>query len=231
VTSIREFLFLVPEKTHTETVPELRQRWFENVMAIMLAVAAIAATWSSFEASRWSGKSGGLVSSSSILRAESNRAASRGAEETVIDGSLWLEWQKSVAIGRDDLAVFLRGRFSPALDVAQDAWLKGAPLDADGIPTGELPPQTPLTLDAYVPPGQKRAEGLSAQAEAELSESSVYSAIGGKYVMLTVLFALVLFFGNVATKFSSPKIQLGLGLISLAVLSTGLIRMLLLPIM
>jgi hypothetical protein len=229
--SVREFLFAVPEKTHNETLPERRQRWFENVMAILLAVAAISATWSSFEASQWSGKAGGLVSSSSILRAEATRAASRGAEETVIDGSLWLEWQKSVAIGRDDLAVFLRDRFSPALDVAQDAWLKGSPVDADGIPTGKLPPQTPLTLDAYVPPGQKRAEDMSAQAEAQLSESSIYSAISGRYVMLTVLFALVLFFGNVASKFNSPKIQLGLGLISVTVLSTGFIRLLLLPIL
>ena len=91
MTTVREFLFAVTPKNHAETVPERRQRWFENIVAIMLAVAAISATWASFEASKWSGKAGWLVSSSSILRADSNRAASKGAEETLIDGSLWLE--------------------------------------------------------------------------------------------------------------------------------------------
>jgi len=229
--TVREFLFSVPEKSHDETVPERRQRWFEILTAVMLAVAAIAATWSSFEASRWSGKASGLVSSSSILRADSNREASKGAEETLIDGSLWLEWEKSVAIGRDELAVFLRDRFSPALDLAQDEWLKGSPVDEAGNPTGALPPQTPLTLDAYRPPGQQRAEALAAKAEDQLSESSQYSAVGGKYVLLTVLFALVLVFGNVAVKFKSPVIQLGLGLITLSVLLTGFVRLLLLPIL
>jgi len=229
--SIREFLFSVDPTGHQETIPERRQRWFEIVTAVMLAVAAIAATWSSFEASQWSGKASGLVSSSSILRADSNREASKGAEETLIDASLWLEWEKSLAIGRDELAVFLRGRFSPALDSAQDEWLKGSPVDEAGNPTGVLPPQTPLTLDSYRPPGQQRAEALAARAEDQLAESSTYSAIAGKYVLLTVLFALVLVFGNVAVKFTSPAIQLGLGLITFAVLATGFVRLLLLPLL
>lgn len=229
--TIKEFLFSVTPPNHAETVPERRQRWFENVVAIMLAVAAISATWSSFESSKWSGKAGGLVSSSSILRADSNREASRGAEQTLIDAALWLEWQKATVIpGREDLSAFLRGRFSPALDLAQDEWLKGVPVDEAGEPTGALPPQTPLTLDVYVPPGQKKSEDLARQAEEQLAESSQYGAISGRYVTLTVLFALVLFFGNVATKFASPKLQLGLGLLSISVLASGLVRLAMLPI-
>jgi hypothetical protein len=231
MTGIKEFLFSVPPKDHSETIPELRQRWFENIVAILLAVAAITATWSSFEAARWGGKGGGLVSSSSILRADSNREASRGAEQTLIDASLWLEWEKARSIpGRENLVTFLRDRFSPALDLAQDEWLKSVPVDAAGNPTGALPPLTPLNLDAYVPPGQKKSEDLAAQAETQLAESSTYGAISSRYVNLTVLFALVLFFGNVATKFGSPKLQLALGLLSTSVLLFGLLRLATLPL-
>jgi hypothetical protein len=231
MTTVREFLFSVAPKMHDETVPERRQRWFENVVAIMLAVAAISATWSSFEASRWGGKGGGLVSQSSILRADSNREASRGAEQTLIDASLWLEWEKARTIpGRENLAAFLRERFSPALDMAQDTWLKNVPVDAAGNPLGALPPLTPMNLDSYVPPGQKKSEDLAARSEELLAEASTYSAVSGRYVNVTVLFALVLFFGNVATKFGSPKLQLSLGLLSASVLLFGLGTLALLPI-
>ena len=224
MTTVKEFLFSVTPKTHSETVPERRQRWFENIVALMLAVAAISATWSSFEASRWGGKGGGLVSQSSILRADSNREASRGAEQTLIDASLWLEWEKAQSIpGREQLSAFLRDRFSPALDAAQDDWLAGAP-------AGTLPPQTPMNLDSYVPPGQKKSEDLAAKAEELLAEASTYSAVSGRYVNVTILFALVLFFGNVATKFGSPKLQLALGLLSTSVLLFGLLRLATLPL-
>jgi hypothetical protein len=230
VITVREFLFAVPPKDHAETLPEKRQRWFENAMAIMLAIAAISATWSSFQSSQWSGKASGLVSQSSIARADSNRYASKAVEETSIDASLWIEWQKAVLRGEDILATFLAGRFSPALDKAQDVWLAKTPVDANGIPAS-LPKGTPLTLDEYVPPGQAKAETLSAQAESQLAEASKFSSVSGRYIMLTVLFALVLFFGNVATKFSGPKIQLALGAVSMTLLASSVLRMLLLPIL
>jgi hypothetical protein len=48
--------------------------------------------------------------------------------------------------------------------------------------------------------------------------------------MLAVLFALVLFFASVATKFTSPKIQVALILMSLVLLVTTCVRMFLLPL-
>jgi len=230
--TIREFLYSVKPKDHAETVPERRQRYLEVVVAVILAFAAISATWTSFESSKWSGKSGGLVSSSSILRADSNREASRGAEQTLIDASLWLEWEKATLIpGREDLSAFLRGRFSPALDTAQEEWLKNVPVDAAGEPVGDLPAQTPLTLDSYVPPGQKRSEDLAAQAETQLAEASGYGGTGSRYTVLTVLFALVLVFGGLALKFGGPKLQLALVAVSVLMLGCGLARMALLPLL
>jgi hypothetical protein len=231
ITRIREFLFAAPEKDHVETLPERRQRWFENIMAIIMAVAAISATWASFEASRWGGKGSSLVSESNVLRADSSRWAARGAEQTSVDASVWIEWQKAVLLGRDDFAGFIHERFSPELDEAQDAWFGRTLRDEDGNPvSGKLPKGTPMALESYVPPGQAKSEQLAAKAEELLAESSVYGAVSGKYTMLTIMFALVLFFGSVATKFSGPKIQLALGSLALALLLSAFSRMLLLPI-
>jgi hypothetical protein len=222
---IREFLFSTAPKEHAETIPERRQRWFENIMAIIMAVAAISATWASFEASRWGGKGSGLVSESNVLRADSARWAARGAEQTSVDASVWIEWQKAILLGRDDFAAFIVERFSPELDEAQGTWL-GVVDPADG----KLPKGTPMGLDSYIPPGQEKSERFAAKAEELLAESSIYSSVSGKYTMLTIMFALVLFFGSVATKFTGPKIQLALGSLALALLLSAFSRMLLLPI-
>ncbi len=230
--AVKKFLFTQPPRGHAETIPERRQRWFENLMAIIMSVAAISATWASFESSRWGGKANGLWDQATIVRADSNRFAAKAVEETSIDSAVWLEWEKSALLGRDDVAAFLRDRFSPALDTAQGVWLSRTTVDVDGNPVaGSLPKGTPLTLDEYVPPGQERAEQYSAEAEALLQESGHYGDVGGKYTLLTIMFALVLFFGSVATKFTSPKIQLALGSLSLVLLSVAVVRMLLLPIM
>ena len=230
--NVREFLFTQPAKDHAETVPELRQRWFEIIMAILMAVAAISATWASFESSRWGGKASGLVSESSVLRADSSRWAARGAEQTIVEATLWIEWEKAVYLKREDtFIVFLRDRFSPALEAAQDIWLARTAVDANGNPIGKLPAGTPLGLDEYIPPGQEKSEELAGKAEAALNESGKYGALSSRYTMLTILFALVLFFGSVATKFSGPKIQLALGSLACVLLVSAVVRMLLLPVM
>jgi hypothetical protein len=232
LTSVREFLFSTAARDHAETVPERRQRWFENIMAVIMAVAAISATWASFEASRWGGKGSGLVSESGVLRADSSRWAARGAEQTSVDASVWIEWQKAVLLGRDDFAAFIHDRFSPELDEAQDAWFGRTLRDADGNPVGgRLPKGTPMALDSYVPPGQERSEQLALKSEELLAESDIYDDTSNRYTMLTIMFALVLFFGSVATKFSGPKIQLALGSLSFLLLSSAFIRMLALPVM
>lgn len=220
------FLFSVDDRGHDETVPERRQRYFETVMAVMMSVAAISATWASFESARWGGTASGLVSQSSVLRADSGRWAARGAEQTTVDASVWVEWQKAVILGRDDVAKFTAARFSPELDAAQKTWLGlSSGEDADELPKG-----TPMGLDSYVPPGQKRSEDLASESERLLGESSQYSSVSGKYTMLTVMFALVLFFGSVATKFASPKLQLALGSLTAVLLILACVRVASLPI-
>jgi hypothetical protein len=149
-----------------------------------------------------------------------------------VDASIWIEWQKAVLLGREDFAGFIYDRFSPELDEAQDTWFGRALRDEDGNPVnGKLPKGTPMALDSYVPPGQEKSEELSTRAEELVAESAVYGQTSAKYTLLTIMFALVLFFGSVATKFTGPKIQLALGSLAVILLLSAVVRMLLLPVM
>ncbi|MGI9126241.1 MAG: hypothetical protein ACR2JM_16055 [Mycobacterium sp.] len=226
---------LVDEVLGTDIVPtepedpwEHRQRILDSWTAIILAVAAVATTWASFQASQWANAQSDAQSISAIQRSDANRAASEATSQSVVDSQMWIAWVEAVASGQKDRAGFLRDRFSPALDRSQKEWLGTVAVDAEGNPS-RVPDGTPLNLASYVVPSQVQADELSSRAEASLADADEASNTATKYVMLAVLFALVLFFASVATKFTAPKIQVALILTGLVLLVTTCVRMFLLP--
>ena len=196
-----------------------------------MALAAVVTAWVTYEGSQWDSASSDARSASALLRADAGRAASDAVTQSVVDATIWVEWEKAVTLDRDELAGFLRDRFSPALDVAQDEWLRAEVLDADGNPVDNtLPKGTPLDLDSYVPRGQVRADELASAAENKLAEAAQAGETSTRYTMQAVLLAMVLFFGAVATKFTSPRIQIGLTLLAVGILSFVALRMAGMPV-
>ncbi len=226
---------LIDDMLGTDIVPvepedpwERRQRILDSWTAIILAIAAVATTWASFQASQWSNAQSDAQSASAIQRSDANRAASESTSQSVVDSQMWISWVEATASGQKDRAGFLRDRFSPALDKSQKEWLGTVPVDGDGNPA-RVPDGTPLNLASYIVPAQVQADALSTKAEESLADADYASNTSTRYVMLAVLFALVLFFASVATKFTSPKIQVALILTGLLLLFTTTVRMFMLP--
>jgi len=63
-------------------------------------------------------------------------------------------------------------------------------------------------------------------AEALLADADVAATNSTKFVLVAVLLALTLFFASIATKFTRPKVQVLLTLVSLAILVVGIVRLL-----
>ncbi len=204
---------------------ERRQRILDSWTAIILAIAAVATAWASFQASQWSGAQSDAQSASAILRADAGRAQTAATQQTIIDSQRWLAWVSAVDAGQKAKADFLDNRFSPALKQAQTQWLAGASLDARGIPVN-VPLGTPLDLPSYVVPEQVEADRAAARAEQQLAEANVAAERSTQFVLLAVLLALVLFFASIATKFTGPRVQVLLTLVSLLLLTLCLVRIL-----
>jgi hypothetical protein len=207
---------------------ERYQRILDSWLAVILAVAAVATAIASFQASQWSGAQSDAQSASSIARADAGRAATKATADTIIDSQMWLSWVSAIDAGQQAKADFLDNRFSPALRTAQQEWLRGVQVDANGQPT-VVPPGTPLDLPEYAVPAQLESDRQSATAESKLAEADRASSNSTRFVLLAVLLALVLFFASVATKFSKPKLQIGLTLVSLVLLVTCTVRLIFLP--
>lgn len=206
---------------------ERRQRILDSWTAVILAIAAVATAWASFQASRWSEHQADAQSASAILRADAGRAQTAATQQTIIDSQRWLAWVSAVDAGQEAKADFLDNRFSPSLRTAQEEWLSGVTVDEQGVPTS-IPPGTPLDLPSYVVPEQVAADADAERAEQLLAEANVASERSTQFVLLAVLLALVLFFASIATKFTGPKVQVLLTSVSLLLLGFCLVRMVLL---
>jgi hypothetical protein len=207
---------------------ERRQHMLDSWTAIILALAAVATAWASFQASQWSGTQSDAQSASSTARSDAGRAASEATGDEIVDSQMWLSWLNATASKQTARAHFYEDRFSPTLASAQKQWLAGAQLNANGDAV-VIPQGTPMDLPIYVVPNEATSRVLAAQAEAKLTEADQASGYSTQFVLLAVLFALVLFFASVATKFAAPRIQALLILLSIALLLFALARMLMLP--
>jgi hypothetical protein len=94
---------LVDEMLGTDIVPvepedpwERRQRILDSWTAIILAIAAVATTWASFQASQWANAQSDAQSISAIERSDANRAASEATSQSVVDSEMWIAWVEAV---------------------------------------------------------------------------------------------------------------------------------------
>jgi hypothetical protein len=178
--------------TAVEAPPQ--RDWVEVVATILLALAAVATAWSSYQATRWNGEQTKTASRVNAVRIDASRAQGLAEGQTQVDIAVFLEWVNATAADDDELANFYADRFRPEFRPAFEAWQATAPL------TDPSAPPTPFAMDDYQLQASDDAARLDAEAEqlAAVARRNVQRA--ANYVLGVVLFAVALFFGGMSTK-------------------------------
>lgn len=188
----------------------------EVVSAVILAVVTIITAWSAFQATKWGGVMSIRFSEAGAARTQATQAAGRADVEQAIDVGLFTQYVTAVAEDRTELASFIEERFRDEFVPAFDAWLALAPL------TNPDAPSSPFVMDEYVIDEAVQARELTATAERRAQQARDANQTGDNYVLLTVLFAAVLFFAGVSTKFETVRVQVGLLAMAVVLLLIGL---------
>lgn len=200
----------------------LTRHWIISLVSVLvLSVAALAVSWSSYQSDKWSGVNLELLIQAGNRRAVANRMVTEARQAQQVDIALFAQWLNAYARGDSELEVFYRSRFRDEFKPAFEKWLVSKPLKNPGAAP------TPFALPEYRPAALEQSERINAEAEKTEAEAGAALDLSDRYTFNTVILSMALFYGgvlHVVRHFSLRMVLLGLavlmcafGIINLAV--------------
>ncbi|HET9780085.1 MAG TPA: hypothetical protein VFP81_12465, partial [Propionibacteriaceae bacterium] len=185
-------------ETSTEDAPQERPAHHvrETVVLIVLSITAVLTAWCGFESAKWSGEMSVAFSEASSSRIEAARQSGIANAALQADLTIWGVYLQAQAQGDTALATFVEKRFTDHFRVAYQAWI------AQGEATSG-----PFKMKEYVPPGTTEAAAADQRADSRFADALVFNQSGDNYALLTVLYALVLFFAAASTRLGRSNAQ------------------------
>jgi len=192
-----------------------RRRRLEIAATVLLSAATVLTAWSAFQSTKWSGVQAIRFSQASASRTESVRASTTAGQQTIADLTVFTAWLTATDEGQTHLAGLLAARFRGEFKVAFRAWEHTSPL------TNPSAPATPFAMAGYELANARHATQLEAVAATQFNQATEANQRADNYILMTVLFALVLFFGAVSTRFDALSLQITLLAVGAAVFLTA----------
>jgi hypothetical protein len=199
---------------------ESLDRRFEIWEAVLLAAATVMVAWAGFQSAKWNGDQADLTSQASATQVESTRASTLAGQQTVIDVNSFTAWLNALAEERradpsasqapdgsyaadpSQLSGFLFARLRPEFKTATEAWLRLRPLE-----NAHAPP-TPFAMKEYRLAATVRANHLERRADELSGRARGANRRSDEYVLVTILFASVLFFAGISSKMDTRRARL-----------------------
>ena len=173
----------------------------ERIATLLLAVAAVATAWSSYQSTRWTAQYRKASGHTNALRIDAARAQGLAEAQTEIDVATFTQWIDAYALKRTELADFYFRRFRPEFRPAVVAWLATKPL------TNRQAPLTPFAMPQYRLAATAEARKFDADARVSSASTQQNSERSTTYVLALVLFAVSLFFAGISTKVEDRRNQ------------------------
>lgn len=179
----------------------------ELAATVLLALAAIATAWATYQSAVWRGKQAAAQSASIAARVESTREAALANRQAQIDVALFTQWVDAYARNESELSSFYRKRFRQEFVPAFDAWVATKPRHNPHAPV------SPFAMQQYKLAASTQADALEEQAAAYSRLVTTYIDRSDTYMLAVVLFAIALFFAALSIRLKSRDLRLALLLI------------------
>lgn len=193
---LRRILTAVEKDRHT--------RWVEIICAVVLSLATTCSAWCAYQSTLWGGVQTFRLTAASTAGRASAAANLAGLQSRVFDATMGGAWMQARHEGNRLQEKFLYDRFRPEMRRAVDAWLKTDPFTNPNAPLG------PIRMAEYVQPELAEVKLQEERFAAEYAAALRANRWSDTYVLLTVLFASVLFFGGIAGAVESRPLRIGI---------------------
>lgn len=202
------------------TAPASRR--LQITATVLLSVAALATSWSGYEATLWSGHQVRDAGKSIVLRSKSARQSTRAGQLVAVDVGLFNSWLTERFRGDPQLAHFLEQHFRSEFKVAFNEWIKDDPFKADAA-------QTPFSLPSYHVSAADSALHYENAADSLSKLSAQANGLGDEYVLTAVVLATAMFFASTAQQSMRSSMRWILLALATFACGSGVIRLLTLP--
>jgi len=213
----------VTEQDESAQKAKLAVDWREFTAVVLLSITAIVTAWSGFQSSKWGGAMSISFSQASTARLEAARGESDANRQIAVQVNLYTAWSSAYANDQTALAEYLASQFPEPLASSFKAWRAADPENNPEVP------RNPFDMPQYQPEGLKVAAEADARADAKFQQALDNNQRGDNYTLLTVIFALVLFFAAVSGRIASPRNQWILLGLAGALFVAGLFALLAMP--
>jgi hypothetical protein len=216
------------EKAPNERPPffvRLHGEWLEILSAVLLALAAVASAWSAYQAASWSHEESLRFNEATTARVHAAEADDLADTDLDIDVEMFLEYMNALRAGDEATVLDYETKlFRDEMKVAVEAWKATDPLEDPEAPA------TPFEMPDYANASREEANALEEEAQLKLAEAKDAIHIADFYVLLTVLFATVLLFAGICTKFKTPGVRVALLCMGAVLFITSLVIMIIQPV-
>jgi hypothetical protein len=197
----------------------------EIAAAVILSIAALLTSWSSFQSALWSARQDADYAHAEVLRVGASTAALDADSRRSVDVILLSDWLSATASGDLRLADFYRQRFPPDLHEAFEAWAKTHPFE------NPKAPPSPFAYGLIGKSGEEAARSLNAQADAALKTGREARRIADAFEQATVYLAITLFFGGILQVFNMRWLRVGLLAVAVVTCVLAIVRLFDLPLL
>jgi hypothetical protein len=170
--------------------------------AVLLSAAVVASAFSAWQASLWSGEQATLFAEASTARIESNREMGIALTKLSYDAGTFVDAATALTEGNlGTLDLFNERLFRDQFKVFIDEWLELDPLNNPDAPN------TPFELDGVTASYFAESMRWDEIANDKFNVGKEANRNNDNWVLATVLFAGVLFFAGISTKFKSARVR------------------------
>lgn len=190
----------------------------EVIVAVLLGVAAVVTTWSSFQSGQLSGRVQSNYSQGIRIADEASQAYNTAVANDIRDRSLFLEFAKAAEADDEATAQYVfQTLMSPELAAAVE-WWSDQP-DESGFDSPFVDENPAWSNEAF-----ETAQALDAEAQSQFDEAERIGGEADDFERLSVVLALALFFLGIAGLSRQRRVMLGLAACGLVIVLYALVR-------
>lgn len=200
-----------------------RQGRLELALVFVLALTALASTWCAYQSQRWNGAQMVELADAEVANQKAEASTLAGLQRRTMDGLTVLHFME--ALRRDDTKSVeaIRLRMGSPLREAVEASLALDVMNNPNVPG-------PLRMPQYVLAEDQNAAAARATAGECRVAAQRAGQNGDSYVLLTLMFASVLFFGGITGTFEARRLRLWLGGIACTLFVGTMIGLAMMPV-